>query len=103
MKVRDVIANWPLRRWTPDDASETALRGEPEQVRLLWFSTPDTGGWFRVSAMDDAHGGWARFCRVENAAQWPALEITLSGKLRASLAEIGAIDLSDLNAAAKTR
>jgi hypothetical protein len=65
---------------------------------LLWFSTPDTGGWFRVTATDDAHRGWTTFCRVENASQWPALEITLSSKLRSSLAEIGAVDLSDLNA-----
>ena len=99
VKVRDVISNWPLRRWIADDAVGGNLRGEPEQLRLLWFSSPDTEGWFRVTATDDDHRGWSTFCRVENASQWPLLEITLSAKLRASLAEIGAIDLAANDAA----
>lgn len=94
VKVKDVISNWPLRRWTADDAGGGNLHGEPDQLRLLWFSSPDTEGWFRVTATDDEQRGWSTFCRVENASQWPLLEITLSAKLRASLAEIGAIDLA---------
>jgi len=94
VKVSDVISNWPLRRWTADDATGGHLRGEPDQLRLLWFSSPDTEGWFRVAATDAQQRGWSTFCRVENASQWPLLEITLSAKLRVSLAEIGAIDLS---------
>jgi hypothetical protein len=94
VKVKDVISNWPLRKWTPDDAEHGNLRESPEQLRLLWFSAPDTEGWFRVTATDDEQRGWSTFCRVENASQWPLLEITLSAKLRASLAEIGAIDLA---------
>ena len=94
VKVSDVISNWPLQRWTADDAAGGHLRGEPDQLRLLWFSSPDTEGWFRVTAVDDQQRGWSTFCRVENASQWPLLEITLSAKLRASLAEIGAVDLA---------
>jgi hypothetical protein len=75
------------------------LPGEPDQLRLLWFSSPDTQGWFRVTATDAEQRDWSTFCRVENASQWPLLEITLSAKLRASLAEIGAIDLAASDAA----
>jgi hypothetical protein len=94
VKVRDIISNWPLRKWTADDSAGGNLRDEPDQLRLLWFSSPDTEGWFRVTATDAEQRGWSTFCRVENAAQWPVLEITLSAKLRASLAEIGSLDLS---------
>jgi len=94
VKVRDIISNWPLQKWTADDAGSGSLRDEPDQLRLLWFSSPDTEGWFRVTATDPQQRGWSTFCRIENASQWPLLEITLSAKLRASLAEIGAIDLA---------
>ncbi len=103
MKVRDVIANWPLRKWTAEDASGGSLSGEPDQLRLLWFSIPDREGWFRVTATDNAQRDWSTFCRVDNPSQWPILEITLSAKLRASLAEIGAIDLRESEAHPRRR
>lgn len=93
MKVRDVIVNWPLQKWTPDDPSGEPLSKQPGDLRLLWFSAPDAGGWFRVTATDDADSTWSTFCRVENPAQWPVLEITLSNQLRESLKEIGGLDL----------
>ena len=82
-----------------DDAVGGSLGGEPDQLRLLWFSSPDNEGWFRVTATDAEQRDWSTFCRVENASQWPLLEVTLSAKLRASLAEIGAIDLNAGDAA----
>lgn len=93
MKVRDVIVDWPLQKWTPDDPSDEPLSKPPEDLRLLWFSAPDAAGWFRVTATDEAERGWSTFCRVQNPAQWPILEITLSNQLRESLKEIGGIDL----------
>jgi hypothetical protein len=101
VKVRDVIADWPLRKWTADEPSAGSLGSEPGELRLLWFSAPDPQGWFRVSATDEAARGWSTFCRVENPSQWPVLEITLSGRLRASLAEIGAADLPPADRAKK--
>ncbi len=93
MKVRDVIVNWPLQKWTPDDPSGEPFSKQPGDLRLLWFSAPDAAGWFRVTATDDADSTWSTFCRVENPAQWPILEITLSNQLRESLKEIGGLDL----------
>jgi hypothetical protein len=93
VKVKDAISNWPLSKWTADDAEHGSLSAGPEQLRLLWFSALDTEGWFRVTAIDAEQRGWSTFGRVENPSQWPLLEITLSAKLRASLAEIGAVDL----------
>ena len=94
MKVKDAISNWPLSKWTADDGEHGDLREGPEQLRLLWFSALDTEGWFRVTATDTDQRGWSTFCRVENPSQWPRLEVALSAKLRASLAEIGALDLA---------
>jgi len=94
VKISDLISNWPLRRWTADNAVGGSLGDEADQLRLLWFSSPDTEGWFRVTATDHEQRDWSTFCRVENASQWPLLELTLSAKLRASLAEIGAVDLA---------
>ncbi|HET8697809.1 MAG TPA: hypothetical protein VFO94_10005 [Gammaproteobacteria bacterium] len=92
MRVKDAISNWPCK-WTADDADNAARRERPEHLRLLWFSALDTEGWFRVTAIDAEQRGWSTFCRVEDPARWPLLEITLNAKLRASLAEIGAVDL----------
>jgi hypothetical protein len=100
VKVRDVITDWPLRKWTADDPSGGTLGGEPGHLRLLWFSAPDSEGWFRVTATDQAERGWSTFCRVEDPSDWRRLEITLSGQLRASLADIGGLDLPPLHASA---
>ena len=81
VKVRDVIADWPLRKWTADDPSAGDFGSQPGELRLLWFSAPDPQGWFRVTATDEAERGWSTFCRVEHPSQWPLLEITLSGRL----------------------
>ena len=94
MKVRDVIAKWPLHRWVADDAQSRDLSPtQAAELRLLWFSTPDEEGWFRVAATDSERRDWSTFGRIADLAKWPILEITLSGKLRASLEEIGALDL----------
>jgi len=94
MKVSDILEGWALRKWIPDDAGgHEAFEGEPGDLRLQWFTFPDEQGWFRVTATDAAQQGWSTFFRIEDSSIWPALEIKLTDKLRASLREIGNLDL----------
>ena len=96
MKVREVIRNWPLKRWARDDSPHGVFPPiEADDLRLHWFSTPDDAGWFRISATDSEHCHWSTFCRVDDLAAWPALERALSRKLRASFEEIGASDVDE--------
>jgi hypothetical protein len=96
MKVRDVITNWPAKRWAADDDRGAALlHAEPNELRLRWFSTPDSEGWFRMMATDWEQREWSTYCRVDDLSKWPVLEITLSAKLHASLEEIDGLELRD--------
>ena len=94
MKVSDLISNWSRKRWARDDGPQTIFAPvDPDDLRLRWFSTPDDEGWFRVIATDSKQRDWSTFCRIDELGRWPVLELTLSRKLQASLAEIGALDL----------
>jgi hypothetical protein len=96
MKVSEVITNWPIKRWAADDAPGAAFPStESANLRLCWFSTPDNEGWFRMIATDSEQRDWSTFCRVDDLAKWPALEITLSAKLRTSLEEIAGLEIGD--------
>jgi hypothetical protein len=96
MKVRDVVTNWPIKRWARDDAPQAAFPPtESEDLRLQWFGSPDDEGWFRIIATDSEQHDWSTFCRIEDSARWPALEIALGSRLRASLAEIGMVELEE--------
>jgi hypothetical protein len=93
VKVSDVLEGWSLRKWTSDDALDRAFEGEPGDLRLQWFTFPDPQGWFRITATDANERGWSTFFRLDDAAVWPALEIKLTDKLRASLREIGGLEI----------
>jgi hypothetical protein len=94
MKVRDAITNWPVKRWAAEDAQHASPRSvDSSLLKLRWFSTPDDEGWFRVVATDTEQQDWSTFCRVHDVTLWPALESTLSAKLRATVEEIGALEI----------
>lgn len=94
MKVRDVILNWPAKRWIPDETNQPQmLPAEPRELRLQWFSTPDREGWFRMTATDREERDWSAYCRIGDLAKWPVLEMTLSAQLHASLAELDGLEL----------
>jgi hypothetical protein len=94
MIVSDVITNWPVKRWARDDAHEAAYPPtDSEELRLRWFGSPDDEGWFRMIATDAEQHDWSTFCRINDLAEWPTLELALGAKLRASLGEIGVVEL----------
>lgn len=94
MKVRDVILNWPAKRWAPDEKSEPQTTpAEPKELRLRWFSTPDREGWFRMTATDREQREWSAYCRIDDLAKWPLLETTLSAQLHALLEDIDGLEL----------
>jgi hypothetical protein len=96
MKVSDVITNWPTKRWSRDDAPQTAFPpNDSEHLSLQWFGSPDDEGWFRIIATDSDQHDWSTFCRVEDRSKWPALEVALSGRLQASLAEVGMAEIAE--------
>jgi hypothetical protein len=77
-----------------DDAGVgRSFEGEPGDLRLQWFTFPDAQGWFRLTATDASERGWSTFFRLGDNAVWPALEIKLTDKLRASLREIGNLEI----------
>lgn len=93
MKVREVLEDWPPRKWAPDEAGG-ALMSEPGKLRLLWFSVPDADGWFRLTATDVRGASWSTYCRVPAHIVWNALENALTASLKQSLERAGDVELA---------
>jgi hypothetical protein len=92
VKVREVLEDWPPRKWAPDDAG-SAFASDPGKLRLLWFSVPDADGWFRLTATD-AHGtSWSTYCRAPAHIVWQALENALAASLKQTLDRVGDVEL----------
>ena len=92
MKVRDVLGEWPPHNWAAADPQSRVLASDPGKLRLLWFSVPDGGGWFSLTATDPQGGSWSTYCRAP-ADLWRPIERALGGALRAPLELVGDIDL----------
>lgn len=95
VKVREVLQNWPPRKWASDDA-DNALASDPGTLRLLWFSVPDADGWFRLTATDSHGASWSTYCRAPPHIAWRALENALAASLKHSLDRAGEVDLESV-------
>jgi hypothetical protein len=93
VKIRDVFGDWPPETWAADDLATGNLTSAPGELRLLWFSTPDADGWFRVTATDPRGASWTTYCRTPTENLWPTLERALGGALRKPLDLVGEVAL----------
>jgi hypothetical protein len=93
VKIREVIGEWPPRKWAPDDASNVRLASDPGELRLLWFSVPDQDGWFRLTATDSRGASWSAYCRTPAQNVWHPLEQALGKSLKEPLELVGDVDL----------
>jgi hypothetical protein len=92
VKVREVLEDWPPRKWASDDAGN-ALASDPGTLRLLWFSVPDADGWFRLTAIDSHDASWSTYCRAPAQIVWQALEAALAAALQQPLDRAGDVEL----------
>ena len=92
MKVREVLGDWPPDKWAADDGNGGALKGDAGKLRLLWFSAPDTDGWFSLTATDSKGASWSTYCRVTQDA-WLALERALGASLKEPLELVGNVEV----------
>jgi hypothetical protein len=96
VKVRDVLSEWPPRKWAADDLKRSAVSSDPGKLRLLWFSLPDVDGWFSLTATDAQGASWSAYCRAP-ANLWRPIERALAGALRVPLELVGDIELDATN------
>ncbi|HET7923423.1 MAG TPA: hypothetical protein VFL30_00915 [Rhodanobacteraceae bacterium] len=96
VKVREVLQDWPPRKWASDDDGSRALTSGAGTLRLLWFSVPDEDGWFRVTATDSHGASWSTYCRAPTQIMWHALEKALGASLKQSLDLAGEVELDSL-------
>ena len=96
VKVREVLENWPPRKWAADDSGGRALTSDPGKLRLLWFSVPDADGWFRLTATDSQGASWSTYCRAPTQIMWHALEKALGASLKESLDLAGDVELDSV-------
>jgi hypothetical protein len=92
VKIRDVLVDWPLDKWVADEPNPASFAGDPGQLRLLWFTSPDADGWFSLTATDRDGRAWSTFYRIQPQDAWRWLESALTSNLGAPLNVIGAID-----------
>ena len=97
MKVRDVLDEWPPRKWAADDHESRVLASDAGKLRLLWFSVPDGDGWFSLTATDPEGASWSAYCRAL-ATLWRPIERALGGALRVPLELVGDIELDSVKA-----
>ena len=102
MKVRDVLSEWPPRKWAADDLESSAVSSDPGELRLLWFSLPDGDGWFSLTATDAQGASWSAHCRAP-ANLWRPIERALGGALRVPLELVGDIELDATKASPPSR
>src|SRR5688572_9711514 len=93
VKIREVLQDWPPRKWASDDAGSRALTSDTGNLRLLWFSVPDEDGWFRLTATDSRGASWSTYCRTPTQIVWHALEEALRASLKERLELVGDVDL----------
>jgi hypothetical protein len=93
VKVRDVFKNWPPLKWAADDPAHGALKSDPGDLRLLWFSAPDDDGWFSLTGTDAEGVSWSTYYRT-SAAVWRPLEHALKESLREPLQRVGDVELA---------
>ena len=96
MKIRDVLEDWPPRKWASDDDGSRALTSDPGKLRLLWFSVPDADGWFRLTATDSQGTSWSTYCRAPVQIMWHAHELALAASLKEPLALAGSVALDSV-------
>jgi hypothetical protein len=92
MKVREVLGVWPPGQWAADDGNGNGLAPDASKLQLLWFSTPDADGWFRLTAVDSTAASWSTYCRTTDG-QWRALDRALAASLRQPLELVGNVEL----------
>ena len=93
VNVSELLEDWPPREWAADDDGSRALASDPGRLRLLWFSTPDADGWFRLTATDSEGRSWSTYCRTPVHVVWRALENALAASLQQSLDLAGDVEL----------
>ena len=93
VKVREILQEWPPGKWTAEDGTNGGPSGDPGELRLLWFSTPDEDGWFSLTATDSQGASWSTYCRTPNDTVWRALERTLGASLKEQLQLVGDLEL----------
>jgi hypothetical protein len=93
VNVREVLEDWPPRKWASDDDGSRALASDPGKLRLLWFSVADADGWFRLTATDSQSMSWSTYCRAPAHITWHALENALAASLQQSLDVAGDVEL----------
>jgi hypothetical protein len=99
VNVREVLEDWPPRKWAADDDGSRALARDPGTLRLLWFSMPDADGWFRLTATDSEGTSWSTYCRTPAHIVWRALENALAASLEQSLDVAGDVELGSVTRA----
>jgi hypothetical protein len=92
MKVREVLGVWPPGQWAADDGNGNGLAPDASKLQLLWFSTPDADGWFRLTAVDSTAASWSTYCRTTDGL-WRALDRALAASLRQPLELVGNVEL----------
>jgi hypothetical protein len=96
VKVRELLEDWPPRKWACDDSGSRALKSDPGKLRLLWFSVPDADSWFRLTATDSQGASWSTYCRAPKQITWHALEQALAASLKEPLDLAGDVELDSV-------
>ena len=90
MKLKDLVADWPLTDWT---RGSLTWDNDPGMLRLAAVSEPGAAGTFELVAGDAQLCRWSNTFVIDDPERSAAVSTSLTEAIGRSLAEISEIEL----------